>query len=64
MRWQLLARWGTTRGSALWRVGLALGVGTQVRALVFALDAAAAGQQQGHELAREATLRGKWVAAL
>jgi DNA primase len=36
----------------------------EVRALVFALDADAAGQQQWHQLARQAALRGKQVAAL
>jgi DNA primase len=36
----------------------------QVRDLVFALDADAAGQQQWRELARHATLRGKRVAVL
>ena len=36
----------------------------QVRALVFALDADAAGQQQGRALARQAVLRGKRVAVL
>ena len=36
----------------------------QVRALVFALDADAAGQQQWRALAREAALRGKQVAVL
>jgi hypothetical protein len=35
-----------------------------VRELVFALDAAAAGQQQGRQLARQAALRGKRVAGL
>jgi DNA primase len=35
-----------------------------VRELVFALDADAAGQQQWHELARQAALRGKRVAVL
>jgi DNA primase len=35
-----------------------------VRALVFALDADAAGQQQWHQLARQAALRGKRVAVL
>jgi DNA primase len=35
-----------------------------VRALVFALDADAAGQQQWHQLARQAALRGKQVAVL
>jgi hypothetical protein len=35
-----------------------------VRELVFALDAAATGQQQGRALAREAALRGKQVAGL
>jgi Toprim-like len=34
----------------------------EVRALVFALDADAAGQQQGRQLARQAALRGKQVA--
>ncbi len=36
----------------------------EVRALVFALDADAAGQQQGRQLARQAALRGKRVAVL
>jgi len=36
----------------------------EVRALVFALDADAAGQQQWRQLARQATLRGKRVAVL
>ena len=36
----------------------------EVRALVFALDADAAGQQQGRQLARQAALRGKQVAGL
>jgi len=36
----------------------------EVRELVFALDAAAAGQQQWRALAREAALRGKGVAVL
>jgi len=36
----------------------------KVRALVLALDAAAAGQQQWRALAREAALRGKRVARL
>src|SRR5256884_3761147 len=36
----------------------------EVRALVFALDADDAGQQQGRQLARQATLRGKQVAVL
>lgn len=36
----------------------------QVRQLVFALDADAAGQQQGRALARQAALRGKRVAVL
>ena len=36
----------------------------EVRALVFALDADAAGQQQWRQLARQAALRGKQVAAL
>jgi hypothetical protein len=36
----------------------------QVRALVFALDADAAGQQQWRQLARQAALRGKRVAGL
>jgi DNA primase len=36
----------------------------QVRALVFALDADAAGQQQWHQLARQAALRGKRVEVL
>ena len=36
----------------------------EVRALVFALDADAAGQQQGRALARQAALRGKQVAVL
>jgi hypothetical protein len=36
----------------------------EVRALVFALDADAAGQQQWRQLARQATLRGKQVAGL
>jgi hypothetical protein len=36
----------------------------KVRELVFALDADAAGQQQWHQLARQATLRGKRVAVL
>jgi hypothetical protein len=35
-----------------------------VRALVFALDADAAGQQQWRQLARQAALRGKRVAVL
>jgi hypothetical protein len=35
-----------------------------VRALVFALDADAAGQQQWRKLARQAALRGKQVAVL
>jgi DNA primase len=35
-----------------------------VRELVFALDADAAGQQQWRQLARQAVLRGKWVAVL
>jgi hypothetical protein len=33
-------------------------------ALVFALDAAAAGQQPWRQLARQAALRGTWVAGL
>ena len=36
----------------------------EVRELVFALDADAAGQQQWHQLARQAALRGKRVAVL
>jgi hypothetical protein len=36
----------------------------EVRALVFALDADSAGQQQRRQLARQATLRGKQVAVL
>ncbi len=36
----------------------------EIRALVFALDADAAGQQRWRELARQAVLRGKWVAVL
>src|SRR5207247_10826737 len=36
----------------------------QVRELVFALDADAAGQQQWRQLAREAALRGKQVTVL
>ena len=36
----------------------------EVRALVFALDADAAGQQQWRQLARQAALRGKQVAVL
>jgi len=36
----------------------------EVRALVFALDADAAGQQQWRQLARQAALRGKQVAIL
>jgi hypothetical protein len=36
----------------------------EVRALVFALDADAAGQQQWRQLARQAALRGKRVAGL
>jgi hypothetical protein len=36
----------------------------EVRELVFALDADAAGQQQGRQLARQAALRGKQVAVL
>lgn len=36
----------------------------EVRALVFALDADPAGQQQGRQLARQAALRGKQVAVL
>jgi hypothetical protein len=36
----------------------------EVRELVFALDADAAGQQQGRQLARQAALRGKRVAGL
>jgi hypothetical protein len=36
----------------------------EVRELVFALDAAAAGQQQGRQLARQAARRGKQVAVL
>src|SRR5207249_1496796 len=36
----------------------------EVRELVFALDADAAGQQQWHQLARQAALRGKQVAVL
>jgi hypothetical protein len=36
----------------------------EVRELVFALDADAAGQQQGRQLARQAALRGKRVAVL
>jgi hypothetical protein len=36
----------------------------EVRELVFALDADAAGQQQWHRLARQAVLRGKHVAVL
>jgi Toprim-like len=36
----------------------------EVRVLVFALDADAAGQQQWRQLARQAALRGKWVAVL
>jgi hypothetical protein len=36
----------------------------EVRELVFALDADAAGQQQWHQLARQAVLRGKHVAVL
>ena len=36
----------------------------EVRELVFALDADAAGQQQWRQLARQATLRGKRVAVL
>src|SRR5947209_18923760 len=36
----------------------------EVRALVFALDADAAGQQQWRQLARQAALRGKRVAVL
>lgn len=38
--------------------------GRQVRELVFALDADAAGQQQWRQLARQAALRGKRVAVL
>ena len=38
--------------------------GREVRALVFALDADAAGQQQWRQLARQAALRGKQVAVL
>ncbi len=38
--------------------------GREVRELVFALDADAAGQQQGRALARQAALRGKQVAVL
>jgi hypothetical protein len=36
----------------------------EVRELVFALDADPAGQQQWRQLARQAALRGKWVAVL
>jgi hypothetical protein len=36
----------------------------EVRELIFALDADAAGQQQWHQLARQAALRGKQVAAV
>jgi hypothetical protein len=36
----------------------------EVRELVFALDADAAGQQQGRQLARQAALRGKQVSVL
>ena len=45
------------------RAGAGTGCG-DVRALVFALDADTAGQQQWQALARQAALRGKQVAVL
>ena len=61
----LLAAGVSACRSDLWRARLALGLGARDRrALVFALDADTAGQQQWRALARQAALRGKRVAVL
>jgi len=48
----------------LWRAGLAWEWAREVREVVFALDADAAGQQQWRQLGRQVALRGKRVAVL
>jgi hypothetical protein len=56
---------GVQRGVAIFGVqGWRWEWAREVRELVFALDADAAGQQQGRQLARQAALRGKRVAGL
>jgi DNA primase len=48
----------------LWRAGLAWEWAREVREVVFALDADAAGQQQWRQLGRQVALRGKRAAVL